>query len=354
MANMDVLESAEAQVAGLWGLANPLSTPNPSSPGASSASKRHKEETPRKFQRVVNGKGGKGKGPDKKRQEPSAEGDPHWEGRHSSSEFQLLKTLVLRHEHSLRQLAVDRGYVLFFSTSDMSTLDSPSWSRTRRRRGSTWTRDTCISIPQDGLTQCGTRTSSSHDQSGDCGGSEDSKGSCANRWSDPQVLAASQAVGQPTIQGSCLSAGSDHKAHGGEGTCRDVEAHQLGSHFSGGLADQTGKIADIATGQAADDKTHRSLRRQHRDQDLTTRSGITDSSHPESRGLRTPHPEAEGSAAAALEQLTGYSDPLPPGSSSKGSASVPEGERTETCTGPTVSSAGKNRLQHIQNDRQCQ
>ena len=128
MANMDVLESAEAQVAGLWGLASPLSTPNPSQepargqPGTNSASKSNKEETPCKFQRVVNGKGGKGKGPDKKRQEPSADGDPHWEGRHSPSEFQLLKTLVLRHEHSLRQLAVDRGYVLFFSTSDMSTL----------------------------------------------------------------------------------------------------------------------------------------------------------------------------------------------------------------------------------------
>ena len=55
-----------------------------------------------------------------KRQKPSADGDSHWEGRHSPSEFQLLKTLVLRHE-SLCQLAVDRG-VLFFSTSDMSTL----------------------------------------------------------------------------------------------------------------------------------------------------------------------------------------------------------------------------------------
>ena len=183
-------------MAGLWGLASPLSTPNPSQepargqPGTNSASKSNKEETPRKFQRVVNGKGGKGKGPDKKRQEPSADGDPHWEGRHPPSEFQLLKTLVLRHEHSLRQLAVDRGYVLFFSTSDMSTLTllkevTNHWQKSyqekkttttlrtalltslwmeleaRRRRSSTWTRDTCISTPQGGHTQRGTRTSSS-------------------------------------------------------------------------------------------------------------------------------------------------------------------------------------------------
>ena len=40
-------------------------------------------------------------------------------------------------------------------------------------------------------------------------------------------------------------------------------------------------------------------------------------------------------------QLRGYSDPLPPGNSSKGSASVPEEERTGTSTGSTVSSARK-------------
>ena len=67
----------------------------------------------------------------------------------------------------------------------------------------------------------------------------------------------------------------------------------------------------------------------------------TASSHPEPRGLRTPHPEAEGDAITEPAQLRGYSDPLPPGNSSKGSASVPEEERTGTSTGSTVSSARK-------------
>ena len=192
-----------------------------------------------------------------------------------------------------------------------------------------------------GQTAVASHGSTGVDQSGDCGGSEDSKGSCINRWSDPQVLTASQAVGQPTVQGGGFSVGSDHKAHGREGSCGDVEAHQLGSHITGGPADQTGKTADIATGQAADDKARRSLKHQHRDRGLTMRSGMTASSHPDSRGLRIPHPEVEGNAVAAPEQLKGYFDSLPPGNSSKGSASVPEGDRTGPCMGSEVPSAGK-------------
>ena len=126
MANMDVLETAEAQVAGLWGLSSTFSTPPQQAlprgnQGANSASQGSKDEQPRKFFRA-NGKGGKGKGPGKKRQEHLMDGDTQGDGRSQSSEFQMLKTLVLRHEHSLSQLAVDRTYVLFFNTSDMSTL----------------------------------------------------------------------------------------------------------------------------------------------------------------------------------------------------------------------------------------
>ena len=364
MANMDVLESAEAQ-------------------GASSASKRRKEETPRKFQRVVNGKGGKGKGPDKKRQEPSAEGDPHWEGRHSSSEFQLLKTLVLRHKHSLRQLAVDRGYVLFFSTSDMSTLTllkevTNHWQQSYQEKKTTTLLRAAL-LTSLWLELEARLTKLESDQAAtkfyvDSGHLHLNP----TRWSytmwdqDKQQSLPTEApaltnqeivAALKILKAAALTDGVIHKfsplhklsdnpqskvvvfqlvlTTGPTAEKVHAEMSKLTSHITGGLAHQTGKIADIAIGQAADDKAQRSLRRQHRDQGLTTRSGITDSSRPESRGLRTPHPEAEGSAAAAPEQLKGYSDPLPPGNLSKGSASVPEGERTETCTGPTVSSAGK-------------
>ena len=199
------------------------------------------------------------------------------------------------------------------------------------------------------------------DQPGDCGGPENSKGSCIDRWCDTQVLTASQAAGKPTVQGGSLPVGSNHTAHSGEGTCRDAEAHQLGSHITGRLEDQAGEIADFATGQATDGKAYRGLSRLYRERGPTTGSGMTTSSHPEPRGSRTPHPEAEGAASSHPEprglrtphpeaegnamtepaQLRGYSDPLPPGNSSKGSASVPEEERAGTSTGSTVSSARK-------------
>ena len=149
MASMDVLESAEAQVAGLWGLSSPLSTPPPQptpakgNPGTNNATQGSRDEQPRKFLRF-NGKGGKGKGPGKKRPEPSMDGDAQWEGRSQSSEFQMLKTLVLRHEHSLSQLAVDRTYVLFFNTSDMGTLTllkeiTSNWQKAYQEKKTTTT-----------------------------------------------------------------------------------------------------------------------------------------------------------------------------------------------------------------------
>ena len=149
----------------------------------SSASKRHKKKTLRKFQRVVNGKEGKG------RQEPSAEGDPH----------------------SLRQLAVDRGYVLFFSASDMSTLTlfkkvqplaavvsekknhdlAPRSSShqpllwlvearlTKLESDQAATKFYVLHNVGPGQAAVTFHGSAGVDKSGDCGGSEDSKGSCA-------------------------------------------------------------------------------------------------------------------------------------------------------------------------------
>ena len=112
-------------------------------------------------------------------------------------------------------------------------------------------------------------------------------------------------------------------------------------HIAGRPADQAGEVADIATSQATDGKAYRELRRPHRPQGPTTGSGMTASSQPVPQGLRTPHPEAGRNTIKAPAQLRGYFDPLPPGSSSKGSASVPETERTGASMGSTVSSARK-------------
>ena len=107
------------------------------------------------------------------------------------------------------------------------------------------------------------------------------------------------------------------------------------TNFAGRPANQAGEVADIAASQATDGNPYQPP-------SPTTGSGTAASSQPVPRGLRTPHPEADGNTTEAPAQLRGYLDPLPPGSSSKGSASVPKTERTGASMGSTVSSARKS------------
>ena len=67
---------------------------------------------------------GRRKGPDRGSQTPGAPEEEEAGERIlvSQSEIRTIRTLLVRHDQALNQLAVDRTYVLFFSTTDMSTL----------------------------------------------------------------------------------------------------------------------------------------------------------------------------------------------------------------------------------------
>ena len=74
-----------------------------------------------KFRKREKG-GGKGQITGHKRQEPPEEEEAGEQILVSQSELRTIRTLLVRHDQALNQLAVDRTYVLFFSTTDMSTL----------------------------------------------------------------------------------------------------------------------------------------------------------------------------------------------------------------------------------------
>ena len=118
--DMAMLETAESQIAGLWGLASPTrqtpaSTPERQREGAMKAK-------PAKYRRQDKG-GGKGQQNGRKRPEPTEEEDTEPLVTVTQSEIRTIRALLIRHDQALNQLAVDRTYVLFFSTTEMATLD---------------------------------------------------------------------------------------------------------------------------------------------------------------------------------------------------------------------------------------
>ena len=93
-----------------------------STPEAPQAPKANEAKTkPAKFRRQEKG-GGKGQIAGRKRQEPPEEEEAGERILVSQSQIRTIRTLLVRHDQALNQLAVDRTYVLFFSTTDMSTL----------------------------------------------------------------------------------------------------------------------------------------------------------------------------------------------------------------------------------------
>ena len=116
---MAMLESAESQIAGLWGLASPTkATPNstPQAPRANAMKAK-----PAKFRKQEKGVG-KGQPAGRKRQEPPEDEETGDQVLVSQTELRTIRTLLVRHDQALNHLAVDRTYVLFFSTTEMSTL----------------------------------------------------------------------------------------------------------------------------------------------------------------------------------------------------------------------------------------
>ena len=117
---MAMMESAETQIAGLWGLSSPtqqapMSTPDRQRESATKAK-------PAKYRRQDKG-GGKGQQNGRKRPEPTEEDDAEPLVTVTQSEIRTIRALLIRHDQALNQLAVDRTYVLFFSTTEMAALD---------------------------------------------------------------------------------------------------------------------------------------------------------------------------------------------------------------------------------------
>ena len=110
---MAMLESAETQIAGLWGLASPTKmTPSSTSQAPKTSAGKAK---PAKFRKQDKGVG-------KGQQEPPEDEETEDQVLVSRTELRTIRALLVRHDQALNHLAVDRTYVLFFSTTDMSTL----------------------------------------------------------------------------------------------------------------------------------------------------------------------------------------------------------------------------------------
>ncbi|CAE7611613.1 unnamed protein product, partial [Symbiodinium pilosum] len=116
---MAMLESAENQIAGLWGLASPTTATPSSTPLAPRASTGTVK--PVKFRKQEKGVG-KGQLSGRKRQEPPEDEETEDQVLVSRTELKTIRALLVRHDQALNHLAVDRTYVLFFSTTEMSTL----------------------------------------------------------------------------------------------------------------------------------------------------------------------------------------------------------------------------------------
>ena len=103
-----------------------LSSPTKSTPGSKPDAPRAPRTNgakalPAKFRKQEKG-GGKGQTASRKRQEPPEDDETGEQILISQSELRTIRTLLVRHDQALNQLAVDRTYVLFFSTTEMSTL----------------------------------------------------------------------------------------------------------------------------------------------------------------------------------------------------------------------------------------
>ena len=116
---MAMLESAETQIAGLWGLASPTKATPSSTPQAPRTSAG--KAKPAKFRKQDKGVG-KGQQAGRKRQEPPEDEETGDQVLVSRTELRTIRALLVRHDQALNHLAVDRTYVLFFSTTEMSTL----------------------------------------------------------------------------------------------------------------------------------------------------------------------------------------------------------------------------------------
>ena len=116
---MAMLESAETQIAGLWGLASPTKATPVSTPQAPRTSAG--KAKPAKFRKQDKGVG-KGQQAGRKRQEPPEDEETEDQVLVSRTELRTIRTLLVRHDQALSHLAVDRTYVLFFTTTEMSTL----------------------------------------------------------------------------------------------------------------------------------------------------------------------------------------------------------------------------------------
>ena len=113
-----------ANIAGLWGLSTPTGSTasTPEAPIAPKALRMVEAKAkPAKFRKQEKG-GGKGQVGGRKRQEHPEEDEAGDQILVSRSELNTIRTLLVRHDQALNQLAVDRTYVLFFTTTDMSTV----------------------------------------------------------------------------------------------------------------------------------------------------------------------------------------------------------------------------------------
>ena len=110
-----MMESAETQIAGLWGLSSPTGSTAGSTPEAPKAPGMTEAKTkPAKFRKQEKG-GGKGQVVGRKRQDPPEEDDAGDQILVSRSELSTIRALLVRHDQALNQLAGsglhDHGHV---------------------------------------------------------------------------------------------------------------------------------------------------------------------------------------------------------------------------------------------------
>ena len=292
---MAMLESAETQIAGLWGLSSPMGSTAGSTPEAPQAPKANEAKTkPAKFRRQEKG-GGKGQIAGRKRQEPPEEEEAGERILVSQSEIRTIRTLLVRHDQALNQLAVDRTYVLFFSTTDMSTLAmlrtvTNHWREQYTQGSCTTTLRAALltslwlemearltNFEQDAAAikvmvekglflEAPSRwaytawnqqekkaqvTDQPHLSSDELKAAIKTLKAAAMTGGHPQVCPDAEAGGKHHSSGSGLHAGADDKSQGREGPHGNDEARQLGSDVSDWPTPATGKAAAQSSGESS-------------------------------------------------------------------------------------------------------
>ena len=289
---MAMLESAETQIAGLWGLSSPMGSTAGSTPEAPQAPKANEAKTkPAKFRRQEKG-GGKGQIAGRKRQEPPEE-EEAGERILVSDQDHPDSTSAARpgaqpagSGQDVRALLLDHGHVDFGHAKDSDqplegaiharlmhdhTQGSPAHESlagdggkaSQVRTGRSGSQGDGGERPFPGSTkslglhsvepagQEGTGHGSTASVIGRAeGGDQDAQGSGHDGGGHPQVCPDAEAGGKHHSSGSGLHTGTHDTSQGREGPHGNDKARQLGSDVSDWPTPATGEATAQSPGQS--------------------------------------------------------------------------------------------------------